>query len=95
MAIAVGDLLRIDTELVRVIFALCLLKERFPNAGPCNLKARYPINRIDRQAQAGHCDFLSQRCANACGSRDITRANRDGRMILSLRQRRSLNILVC
>jgi hypothetical protein len=54
MAIAVGDLLRIDTELVRVIFALCLLKERFPNAGPCNLKARYPINRIDRQAQAGH-----------------------------------------
>jgi hypothetical protein len=49
----VSDVLGIDTELVCVMFALYLLVEQhLPNAGSCNLKARYSINRIDRQAEA-------------------------------------------
>jgi len=49
----VGNLLRIDTELVCMILALYLLIEQpLPNAGPRNPKTRYPVNRIDCQAEA-------------------------------------------
>ena len=49
----VRDVLRIDTELVRVVFTFYLLVEqKLPNIGSSDVESWDPVDRIDRQAEA-------------------------------------------
>src|SRR5208282_1173485 len=49
----IRDVTRIDTELVRVVFAFYLLvKQKLPNIGSSNVESWDPVDRVDRQAEA-------------------------------------------
>src|SRR5208283_905570 len=51
--VPVRDVLRIDTELVRVVLAFYLLVEqKLPNIGSSNVESWDPVDRVDRQAEA-------------------------------------------